>query len=88
MTKWGHAILTEDRQAVGNGQGKYADLDWGKMLGKVKDEGFEQTVYLKMGREKLQVGLHLQKMSGDIVEKRLKKYKAKQDNQPGHGRKY
>ena len=69
-------------------EGKYIALDWSEMLNQVKGNDFERAVYLGVGKSKLQVRLHLQKMPEEVAQKRLKKYQAKQSNQPKHRRHY
>ena len=71
-----------------NDEGKYVELDWSEMLSQVKGNNFEKEVYLGAGKSKLKVRLHLQKMPEDVAQKRLKKYKAKQNNQSKKGQQH
>ncbi len=76
------------RLFVQDQKGNYVDLDWREMLQKVTGASFEQIVYLAVGKEKLQVRVHLQKMPEEVVEKRLKKYKSKDRNQSKQKKQY
>jgi Transposase DDE domain len=71
-----------------NIDGKYVELDWSAMLSQVKENNFEREVYLGAGKSKLKVRLHLQKMPEEVAQKRLKKYKAKQNNQSKKARQF
>lgn len=73
---------------VKNNKEQYVKLDWQEMLQKVNGTSFEQMVYLELGKKKLPLRIHLQKMPEEILAKRLKKHKRKDSNQSNQKKHY